>query len=40
MTDYSVKAPVLYGCGAIQALGERVKGFGAKKPMLICDPHL
>jgi alcohol dehydrogenase class IV len=40
MTDYSVKAPVLYGCGAIQALGERVKGFGAKKPMLICDPNL
>ena len=40
MTDYSVKAPVLYGCGAIQALGERVRGFGAKKPMLICDPNL
>ncbi len=40
MTDYSVKAPVLYGCGAIRALGERVRGFGAKKPMLICDPNL
>ena len=40
MTDYSVKAPVLYGCGAIRALGERVKAFGAKKPMLICDPNL
>ncbi len=40
MTDYSVKAPILYGCGAIRALGERVKGFGAKKPMLICDPNL
>ena len=40
MTDYSVKAPVLYGCGAIKALGERVRGFGAKKPMLICDPNL
>ena len=40
MTDYSVKAPILYGVGAISALGERVKGFGAKKPMLICDPNL
>ena len=40
MTDYSVKAPILYGVGAIRALGERVKGFGAKKPMLICDPNL
>ena len=40
MTDYSVKAPILYGVGAIRALGERVRGFGAKKPMLICDPNL
>lgn len=38
--DYSVKAPVLYGVGAIKQLGERVRGFGAKKPMLICDPNL
>ena len=38
--DYSVKAPVLYGVGAIRQLGERVKGFGAKKPILICDPNL
>ena len=38
--DYSVKAPILYGVGAINLLGERVKGFGAKKPMLICDPNL
>lgn len=38
--DYSVKAPILYGVGAIKLLGERVKGFGAKKPMLICDPNL
>lgn len=40
MTDYSVKAPILYGVGAIRELGARVKGFGAKKPMLICDPNL
>ena len=40
MTDYSVKAPILYGVGAIHELGARVKGFGAKKPMLICDPNL
>ena len=40
MTYYSVKAPILYGVGAIRELGERVKGFGAKKPMLICDPNL
>lgn len=32
MTDHSVKAPILYGVGAIRALGERVRGFGAKKP--------
>ncbi len=38
--DYSVKAPILYGVGAIKLLGERIKGFGAKKPMLICDPNL
>ena len=38
--DYSVKAPVLYGVGAIRELGARVKGFGAKKPLLICDPNL
>ena len=38
--DYSVKAPVLYGVGAIHQLGEKVKSFGAKKPMLICDPNL
>ena len=38
--DYSVKAPILYGVGAINLLGERVKGFGAKKPMLICGPNL
>ena len=38
--DYSVKAPVLYGVGAIRQLGERICGFGAKKPMLICDPNL
>ncbi|MDD6189410.1 MAG: iron-containing alcohol dehydrogenase [Clostridiales bacterium] len=38
--DYSVKAPVLYGVGAIHQLGEKVKLFGAKKPMLICDPNL
>ena len=40
MTDYSVKAPVLYGVGAIRELGARVKGFGAKKPMLVCDANL
>jgi len=40
MTDYSVKAPILFGVGAIRELGARVKGFGAKKPMLICDSHL
>ena len=39
-TDYSVKAPVLYGVGAARQLGERIKGFGAKKPILICDPNL
>lgn len=38
--DFSVKAPVLYGVGAIHQLGEKVKSFGAKKPMLICDPNL
>lgn len=27
MTDDSVKAPILYGVGAIRALGERVRGF-------------
>ncbi len=40
MTDYSMKAPVLYGVGAIRQLGARIRGFGAKKPMLICDPRL
>ena len=38
--DYSVKAPILFGPGAIKELGERVKQTGAKKPMLICDPNL
>ncbi len=38
--DYSVKAPVLYGVGAIKLLGERIRQLGAKKPILICDPHL
>jgi len=38
--DYSVKAPVLYGVGAVRQLGERVRSFGAKKPLLICDPKL
>ncbi len=38
--DYSVKAPVLYGVGAIKLLGERAKGFGATKVMLVCDPNL
>ncbi len=40
MPDYSVKCPVYYGLGSIKILGERAKGFGAKKPMLICDPNL
>lgn len=37
---YSVKAPVLYGVGVVRELGERIKSFGAKKPLLICDPNL
>ena len=38
--DYSMKAPVLYGVGASCLLGERAKGFGATKVMLVCDANL
>lgn len=40
MPTYSVKCPIHYGLGSIKILGERAKGFGASKVMLVCDPKL
>ena len=35
MPTYSVKCPIHYGLGSIKILGERAKGFGASKVMLV-----
>jgi len=36
-TEFSVPAPIVFGCGAISILGEKAKGFGSKKVLLICE---
>jgi len=36
-TEFSVPAPIVFGCGAISVLGERAKGLGCKKVLLICE---
>jgi len=35
--EFSVPAPIVSGCGAISILGERVKGMGCKKALLVCE---
>ncbi|MDR2502162.1 MAG: iron-containing alcohol dehydrogenase [Oscillospiraceae bacterium] len=35
--EFAQPAPVIFGCGAISVLGERVRGFNCKKVMVIFD---
>jgi 1,3-propanediol dehydrogenase len=35
--EFSQPSPIIFGCGAIQALGERVRDMGCKKALVIFD---
>ena len=35
--EFSQPAPVIFGCGSISVLGERISAMGCKKALLICE---
>jgi len=35
--EFSVPAPIIFGCGSISILGEKVKEMGCKKVLIVCE---
>ena len=35
--QFNPSCPVIVGCGAVQVLGDKIKEFGCKKPLICCD---
>ena len=35
--EFSQPAPIVFGCGAISILGDRIKAMGCKKALIICE---
>ena len=35
--QYNPSCPVIVGCGAVSVLGDKIKEFGCKKPLICCD---
>lgn len=35
--QFNPSCPVIVGCGAVSVLGEKIKEFGCKKPLICCD---
>jgi len=38
--DFKIPAPIIFGAGSVSVLGEKVKGMGCKKVLIVCEKQI